>query len=259
MSGTTFDLGASYTTSMAAIAKIDEQLDALSDAKGAGKRAHVNTLVTAQADNVKQLTESLTNKLNEAQPEVVVGFVTGLLRSLKSAFDPTINTYVENWAKENLSDDAPTATMSDEEIKSLEAERSEAYKMVKTLHELAIQLQVVEDEEEADRVFPLARKRTGSRGSRGPQVWSLYIYSLNDEPVDDETSLTEIAKANGYEKRKELTDFIASQMGEGWKPGKDFSVTLPNGKVLEGESVNVANVEVNGDEDVTENEVVESE
>jgi len=258
MADTTFDLGASYDTAMQGVASIDEQLDSLTDAKGAGKRAHVNTLVTAQQENVSQLTSNLTEKLENATPEVVVGFITGLIRSLKTSFDPRITEYVEGWAKVNISDDTVQPTLSSDEIKAIEAQRAEYYKMAKTLRELAVQLQIV-DEDEVDARFPMPRKRTGSRGSRGPQVWSLYVYSVNDDPVDDETSLTEIAKANGYEKRKELTDFIASQMGNDWKPGKDFSVTLPNGKVLEGESVNVANVEVNGDEDVTEDEVTDPE
>jgi len=249
MSGS-FDLFESYSTAMRGVTEIDEKLDALSDAKGAGKRAHVNTLVTAQESNVKTLVENLTEKLGNAEPTVVVGFVTGLLRSLKSTFDPTINTYVETWAKENPTDVTSVAVMSDEEIKTLEAQRSEYYKMVKTLRELAIQLQIV-DEDDADSQFPLAKKRTGSRGSRGPQVWSLYNFFINDEPVDDEDSLTDIAKANGYAKRKELTDFIASQMGEDWKPGKDFSVTLPNEKVLEGLSVKSSEV-VEEEEETTE-------
>jgi len=253
MSGS-FDLFESYATAMRGVTQIDEQLDSLTDAKGAGKRAHVNSLVTAQEANVQTLVQNLTEKLGNAEPTVVVGFVTGLLRSLKNTFDPTINTYTETWAKENLSDETTAATLSDEEIKALEAQRSDYYKMVKTLRELAIQLQIV-DEGDADLQFPLAKKRTGSRGSRGPQVWSLYNYFVDDEPVDDEDSLTDIAKANGFAKRKELTDFIASQMGEKWKPGKDFSVTLPNEKVLEGLSVKSENTV----EEEEETETVESE
>lgn len=229
-----FDLGAGYDTAMQSIAAIDEQLDALTDSKGAGKRAHVNTLVTAQADNVAGLITNLTSKLGEADDEVVVGFVTGLLRQLKSTFDDRINAYVENWAKANIPDEnASAVTLSDEEIKNLEAQRSEYYKMVKTLRELAVQLQIV-SEDERDSKMPMPKKRTGSRGARGPQVWSLYLYTVNGAELEDDPSLTEIAKANGFEKRTELTNFIKSVMGDSWKPGDNFEVTLPNDNVLEG-------------------------
>jgi hypothetical protein len=247
-----FDLFAGYETAMAAIKEIDEHLDAMGDAKSAGKRAHVNTLVTAQADGVKNLVEQLSGRLNDAEPEVVVGFVTGLLRSLKTVFDPKITAYVEEWAKTNIPDDTPAVTLSDEEIKDIESKRAGYYKAVKTLRELAVQLMFV-SADELDSKLPMARKRTGSRGARGPQVWSVYNYSVNGTEVSDETSLTDIAKAAGFATRKELTDLIATKMGEGWKKGHNFEVTLEDGTVIEGEyPSNVPVTEDDSEEDVTE-------
>lgn len=214
------DLREMYNTAISAINKIDERLDSATDAKGAGQRAYVNGLVKDQAESVTSILAQLKDHVDSLEPAARIGFVTGLKRDLDSSYKDEQTAFLEAWSKENVND-TPVEKLSAEEIETLEASRKDFYGRVKQILALADGFGSLED----DMVMP--KKRTGSRGPRGPQKWSQYVYFIDgDEVEDDDNNITVLAKKFNLEKASALKELIASQMGDDWEPGKDFEINV---------------------------------
>lgn len=211
-----------YDNLMEAIGEIDTALDSLSDSSTVGKRKVTNDLVakheTVWSGPLGDLVEFVSGQSIEVQTAVVSAFQA----TLRKEFDKAISSYVEGVVE---SQPVQEPLITEDEAAVYSEKRSEIYKKLKSIVELADSI--------GEEGYEMPRMRRGSTGKRGPRNLSLFTFWIDDEEVD--MTIGQIAKDNGYEKAKDLTEALR-ESGFDTKDGDSFdSFTLPNGKVLSGQ------------------------
>jgi hypothetical protein len=229
------------------------KLDSLQDPAASGRRRIINDAVEANKSHVDTISNYLKTQLSEASPEIQVGIYFGLVRALDNEFGKsakeTVDKMIETLPKQE-------ALITKEEAADLSKIRTEFYSKQKTLVELAKTMGM-------DEGMDLPRKRTGSKGKRGPRQASYITWSIDGVEVpeavgtlrpvvelyDQYATVGELTKAM-REKKINLTEPDAE--------GNDLSFVLPDGKTLTGE-YNPPTDEDEEDEDEDSTEEVESE
>jgi len=215
------ELNDMYDQLVEVINEIDVKLDSLSGGKGATKTKVLNGLVTAHADKWEGAVNDMIAQLETLDEASQAAVYTGFVNKLRKTFDKSVNSYVEG-----LVDSQPVqeALITPEEAEVLSKKRSEVYQKVKSVVELA---------DTFGESFEMPKIRRGSSGKRGPRNLSLFTFFV-DGVEQEEASIGEIAKANGYDKAAELTDALRKS-GFDTKDGDAFdNFTMPNGKTLMG-------------------------
>lgn len=235
-----------YSMLMAQISQVDELLDSTTDQKSAGKRALRNALVNEYSEVWTPVTVSLVEKVSDFDDRQQAAVFFAIIRELESAFNKTADAYLD--AIFESQPKAETVSVSEDEIKALNEQRSALYKNIKTVRELAL----VFGGTEAD--YPMPKVRTGARGPRGKRAINEYSWSINGEALTgDDNSLLAISKKYEYASSAELRKaMLATLTDSEGKPLKDLKdppnpivFTLPNGDVLTGNRP----VNLNDDED----------
>lgn len=242
-----------YSTIMTDLKGVDEKLDLASDPKAAARRRILDSLIETAKSNWQGVTQQITSHVSTLGPDVALGFYYGLMNALhdnfKEKFDKSIAEKVEAEPVEQIN-------LSDEETKALSEKRSEIYKQVKAIRELASLFGSSGEE------FALPKKRTGGRGPRGPRTITMYDWTVNGEVLTGENNtLAAIAKAHGYERTMELREAMkkAGIVISSLQTPAEVTFQLKDGKTLTGKwnselAAKMASQEEEGDEDEDEEE-----
>jgi len=182
-----------YQAVMGQISSIDEQLDAASGGKSAGRRAIINGIVRDNEETVDSLfNQIMTQAFGDSVPdELKVALYFGLQKKLADNLEDKLNAVVEPLVQK-----VPEApAVSDEDVLALQASRSDAYKQAKYVRDLLGMFGA-----DVEGEFP-APKRRGGGGKRGERAISKFSWTLDGErmPAADD-SLTAISKKLGFEK-----------------------------------------------------------
>lgn len=234
------------------IAAIDEKLDSITDA--GGKRAIANAIVDETKDSwEKPVTSVIASLTGISDDRVLVGSYTALVKALRESFNERVDKFL---TEQKESQGTEVVQLSADEISALTTQRRQLNEEFKALE------QVLELFDMDTSNVPRPKKRTGSRGKRGPRVFSKYVFSIDGtERTASQNSLSSIAntvcKGEGFEndwKSGDLRTFLSEQGIDLTNPPDSFSVTLPNGKVLSAQKQ-----EAGEDEEEEEDEVQEEE
>lgn len=215
------ELNEMYDSLMEVINEIDTKLDSLTGGKSASKTKILNGLVQENSSLWESAANDMIAQLKTLDPDKQAAVYTGFVSKLRKEFDKEVNSYVEG-----IVDAQPVqeALITPEEAEVLSKKRSEVYQKVKSVVELA---------DTFGEEFEMPKIRRGSTGKRGPRNLSLFTWFIDGVEQED-TSVGEIAKNNGYDKAAELTEALRKS-GFDTKDGAELeSFTLPNGKVLSG-------------------------
>jgi hypothetical protein len=227
-----------YKTAMNRIVnEIDVRLDA--GAPGAGKRKFTNDLVSQYESEWQPVGDQLVNQFNRMTDEQVAANFYGLIRTLTQNFKEPI----DKWLEENSGSVSvdPSEVPTDEEKKELSEERSTLAKQVKSIISLAQTFNTPGSEDWAEP------KRRGASGKRGKRALSLYTWSIDGNPVDEENDSPKgVSVLLGYEKAADFTKALKEAGVNTTSPDPEFTVTL-NGKEVSAQRVE--------DEDDDEDEV----
>lgn len=218
------------------VAAIDEKLDAASGSESAGKRALANSLATEHEGVWKKVADSIVANLSKIEnPDQQVASFTGVMKSLNDKFKETVDTFL---SKEVANRQTETVTLSDEELSSLTTQRKNLVEQAKALKNI---LEMFGQDVSG---IPDIKKRTGSRGKRGPRVLTNYDFFIDGTPRSkSQNTLSSIANtvcADLNWKTQDLKNFIAEKGIDLTNPGDGFEVTLPTDppktlKVVKGE------------------------
>lgn len=215
------ELNEMYDSLMEVINEIDTKLDSLTGGKSASKTKILNGLVQENSSLWESAANDMIAQLKTLDPDKQAAVYTGFVSKLRKEFDKEVNSYVEG-----IVDAQPVqeALITPEEAEVLSKKRSEVYQKVKSVVELA---------DTFGEEFEMPKIRRGSTGKRGPRNLSLFTWFIDGVEQED-TSIGEIAKNNGYEKAAELTEALRKS-GFDTKDGAELeNFTLPNGKTLSG-------------------------
>lgn len=193
------------------IAEIDEQLDAATGGKTAGRRAIINALVK-QAETIPEGAEStplfdIVSRLsaqvfdNESfDQDTLIGLYFGITKMLRDKYEENFIKAVDAQVEEKP---AVEVKLTDEQLKALSEARSEFYKQAKYARELITMMGGSKDE------FKMPTSRRGGVGKRGARAISYFTWTVDGEAVSPEKdSLTEIAKSFGFAKGVQLRDLM---------------------------------------------------
>jgi hypothetical protein len=250
---------------LAEIEEIDQQLDAASGSEAAGRRALANQLAESNKE-WKKPADQIIAQLNKTEdPDDQAAIFYGIVNSLTKEFKTKIDAYLDQQVQENK---VEQVTLTAEELNKLQSDRREnvdQYRALRTILEMfGSDVSGIKE----------PKKRTGSRGPRGPQVlknWEFYI----DGKHRPDTSLSIIANTvtSGDPlnwKTADLRNFLNEKLAETGhsleNPPTDedgFEFELPNGKMFkavpgEPESVEDSNGEEPEDDDDVEDETEDS-
>lgn len=228
------------------IAKMDEIIAAASGNDAAGKRAIANSIATETENKWAPTVEQILDAFTKLDENTLVGAFTGLTSRMKERYGETVDKYLEI-QKEARKSDAPS--VSEEELNATLASRREAVEQYKALRGILVTFG-----RDVSHV-PEPKKHTGSRGKRGPRVFSKFVFSIDGvERPASQNNLSSIANSvckdcseTGW-KVADLKAFLQAQ-GLDLENPSDFSYELPNGKTISG--VKSENL---GDEDEDETE-----
>lgn len=239
------DLKGMYVQLFEAINEMDEKLDSLSDTESAGRRKISNDLVNANADTWQPVAQNAITQLSSMDQAARAGVYLGLIRELKKALDKDVNEFVDSQVET-----APKVEplISEEEAKEISAARSEAYKQIKQVVDLAVQFGEAEEDE-----WELPKVRRGSRGKRGKRALSLYSWFIDGNAVPEESnSPAGVAKLLGFEKAGAFTKWLREQEVNTSKPPATFEVTYGDKNVSAVRDDDVTDEEVEDDDDLEE-------
>lgn len=223
---------ATYRVVKEKIDALDEQLDALSDRKGAGKRALINAMIEEQKEDwggtLQNFSAALSNVENEKGFEVAAGIYYGFLKAITDQFKEKFDKFVQE--KVDAQPVTQVVEMSPEEVEKLSEQRKAYAKQAKMIMELGTTLGANEDD------FPKIKVRTGARGKRGPRALSLFDWFIDGEALSGEdNSLLAVSRAHGYEKKADLTKAMKDGGIDTKEPEDQITFTLKDGKVLTGQ------------------------
>jgi hypothetical protein len=231
------------------IAVIDEKLDSVSGGADSGKRALANQIASETSGSWKKVADNLVASLAKIEdPNDLTGAVTGLIKSVNDSFKESIDKYLTEQV-EARKNDAPA--VSDDEVAELSTSRKELVEQYKALR------QILEMFGNDVSTIPEPKKRTGSRGKRGPRVLTNFSFSIDGkERTSSQNSLSSIANtvcADLNWKTADLKNWLAEQGLDFQNPEDSWEYTLPNGKVISGVVMEV------DDDDVEDTETVDEE
>lgn len=206
-----------------AILAIDEKLDAASGSEAAGKRALANSLATENEAMWKKVADNLVTNLSKIEdPSAMVGAFTGVVKSLNDKFKTAADEYL---AKEVANRQTDVVTISDEEMATLNSERKNLVDQFKALKNILDMF----DQDVSD--IPEPKKRTGSRGKRGPRVLTGFDFYIDGKARSaSQNSLSSIANTVCTElnwKTSDLRNFLTEKGIDLQNPGEGFEVELP--------------------------------
>ena len=95
--------------------------------------------------------------------------------------------------------------ISEDEAEALRKTRSALYQQVKSVRELAIQIQEATEEDEN---WKMPKMRRGAHGKRGKRALSLYSWFFNGEEVEDVDTVREVSAHLGYDKAADFTQAL---------------------------------------------------
>jgi len=213
-----------YDTLMEAIAEIDTNLDSLDDSGSAGKRKISNDLIVANQENVDKVTGQLIPQLRNLDADTLAGVFRGIVQGLTKEFGEEVSKTIEEKVEA-----APKVEplVTEEEAKELSGQRSELYKSVKQVVNLAEVMYQLE--------LTMPKIRRGSKGKRGPRIVTQMNWSIDGEMLDEEIKYKEVAIACGFEGSAKLTAFLREQEVDTKAPANnEIRVNLPDGRELYG-------------------------
>jgi hypothetical protein len=220
-----------YSDVMNQLSDIDEALDSTVDAKSAGKRALRNRLMEQFTESWTPAVTATIEHLNSVEMSERVAMFSAFIQNLNKAFEEDSNKFLEAQVEANKTDAPEQPTFTEEQIAEMQAKRSELYKAAKSTRELALLFGGTED------LFPMPKKRTGTRGRRGKRAISLYAWSLNGEALSTENNnLAYVAEKYGYDTAAVLRNAIREALGlkDLKDPPPQITFVLPEGSVLSG-------------------------
>ncbi len=195
------DLRGMYSQLKSFIDEADEKLDSLSDTESAGRRKIGNDLMAATEEVWTPVVSGAVQQLGSMDQETRAGVYLGIIREFKKAFDKEVSDFLDSQVET-----APKSEplISADESKELQTSRSEAYKQLKQVVELAVQFGEADENE-----WELPKVRRGSRGKRGKRALSFYTWSIDGEEVADESnSPAGVAKLLGFDKAGMFTQYL---------------------------------------------------
>jgi hypothetical protein len=206
------------------IASVDEQLDAASGSEQAGKRALANSV---SAETQKSWEKPVSNLVKTIQgfdsPELIVGTYTAIQKALRDNFQEQVDKFLTELAASRQSE---TVTLTPEQLEELNTARKqlvEEYKAIANILEMfKFDISGV----------PTPKKRTGSRGPRGPRVFGRYVFSIDGkERTASQNSLSSIAntvcKDLGWA-TADLRNFLVENGFDVENPPETFEVVIPD-------------------------------
>lgn len=212
-----------YSELKVVIDDIDEKLDSLDDSGTAGKRKMANELVESTSNMWTPVVSQLTDKLSDLDANELVGVYRGIAGELKKAFEEQVNKTLEAMVEQ-----APKSEplITQDEAVELSAQRSDVYKHIKQVVELAEVMYGLE--------LTMPKIRRGSKGKRGPRVTTLMTWSIDGTELED-AKYKEVAIAAGFDGSAELTKYLKDQEIDTKAPeGNEIRVNLPDGRELYG-------------------------
>lgn len=221
-----------WNTTIAAIAQLDEQIDAQDTSGSAGKRAMVNSFVNEFKPKWETPVTRVVDQIATLDFPEQVAFVTALQRSLNSKFGKVIDEGVQK-----LVDSQPAVeqTMSDADIAKLYEDRSELRNKAKMLRDVLTAFVGGEPEEGEEDPYELPPvRRQGAKGTRGKRAISWYTWTVGDKGYE---TLAEVAKdyTTHYENSYKLRDAMTAAGLDLKKPVADtLEFVLPDGNKLVG-------------------------
>jgi hypothetical protein len=210
---------------------IDEKLDAVSGGADSGKRALANQIAAETSGSWKKDADKVIAlfQKNQEDPNLLVGYVTGFIKEINDNFKESIDKFLTEQV-EARKNDAPV--VSDDEVAGLTTDRKELVEQYKVLR------QILEMFGHDVSTIPEPKKRTGSRGKRGPRVLTNFSFSIDGkERTSSQNSLSSIANtvcADLNWKTADLKNWLAEQGLDFQNPEDSWEFTLPNGKVISG-------------------------
>ena len=232
------------------IGEIDVVLDSLSGAQSAGKRAVINRLMKAVQDNIETVLAQLDKQVFATieDDDTFVGMYSGLVKSLENKYQDRQDAILESKTEEIK---AETPNLSEDEVKAITENRKELVMRFKATKEIFKTFGMPG----VDTV-PDPKKRTGSRGKRGPRAITLFTWTVDGiRQTPDKDSLTGVASENGYENSKALRDALREAGIDLKAPEDKIEFTLANGKAL----VGIKNVEDDDDDEDEDDDEVEDD
>jgi len=216
------DLGRMYVELMQKVVnEIDPRLDAGS--AGATKRKFTNDLVSSHESEWKVVSDDMVAQLGNMTPEAQAGNFYGLIRALTSSFKENVDKWIEDNSTGVVLD--PSEVPSDAEKSELQEQRKELYTQIKTIISLAQSFNI---ETAEDWEAPVIRR--GSSGKRGKRALSLYTWSIDGQPVDDDSDTPKgVSVLLGFDKAADFTKALKAANINTTSPDPTFTVTI-NGK-----------------------------
>lgn len=191
---------------LASVAEIDEQIDAHEGTQTSGVRAFKNSLVNEHGAKFENSATGMAAKFAELSDAELIAAVVVVSKAL-AAFDERIKNYVDT----NLPKPDPDAEkLSDAQVAELYDLRKKYTDQYKNLVTFAEGV----GEDTSSWVAPARRNR--SKGKRGQQVLSTYVYSVfnadgEEIELSEDDGINEIAKANGYANGRALRAVFKDQ------------------------------------------------
>lgn len=206
-----------------AILAIDEILDAASGSESAGKRSLANSLATENEVAWKKVADNLVGGLSKIEdPAVLAGAFTGVVKAMNDKFKESIDAYL---SAEVASRQTDAPAVAPEVLEAKLAERKNLVEQFKALKNILDMF----GQDTSD--IPDPKKRTGSRGKRGPRVLTNFDFFIDGEARSaSQNSLSSIANTvcSGLNwKTSDLRSFLTENGVDLQNPGEGFEVTLP--------------------------------
>lgn len=205
------------------IAELDARLDA---GTGRGHIALGNEIVATTQDVWGDFAQQVLDKVDELSEDEQIGLIIHLDKAFASLRRDRVNDVLKERAE--TSDAEPIADSERDELFETRKELVNQFNAIKTLLE-TFNTEVPE--------YLSVRHKSGTTGTRGPNVVSQFQYAIDGENLSkDNNSLAYVMKNyTDFSKTKELKEYIHETAGVLLKKGEvpnSWSVALPNGKSL---------------------------
>lgn len=233
------------------ISALDEKLDAASGSEAAGKRAIASAIASETESSWRKAADSILKGLAGQDVKTQVGVYTGLIHTLQDQYRDVVDEFLSEEVERTKADQPQ---VSQEEVEELTKQRRVALDQFRALRNI---LDIFQTD---TTTVPEPKKRTGSRGPRGPRVLKGFNFFIDGVArSESQNNLSSIANTVcddlGW-KTAELKNFLTENGVDLENPGSGFEVTLPNNKVLKAVAgpVSETDSEETPEEDVSEEE-----
>jgi hypothetical protein len=219
-----------YKKLMLQVNEIDSVLDATADTSG--KRKFTNDLVEAQTHEWKPAVDNLSGQMNQMTEEARAGVFYGMIRAFSTAFKDQIDKWIDQQVASIPKEEVET--ISDEQKKALQEQRSELSKQVNAIIDMAYTFGDAkgDQENEPDPNWPKPRVRRGAFGKRGPRALSFYTWAIDGIGMEgDDDSNKGVAKKLGFEKVSEFTKALKDAGINTTEPADEFTVKIKDHEI----------------------------